>query len=122
MHPASIIVFIVVLFTFWTLTLNAFDSFFQEVSAGQPLLDLQNRSNILSPEAALNLIRTYNIEARKLYWSFFILDNAVPLVVFGSLSLIMGEYSQTLYVPFGSESSPQFRYSFTTRCRIVRHC
>ncbi len=87
LHLLVIILLIFALFTFWTYTLNAFSSLFFQVS-GQPLLDLENRNSILSVDAAMNLIRSYNIEARKMYWSFFILDNAVPFVVFGSLSLL----------------------------------
>lgn len=71
----------------WTLTLSAFGHQFKVVS-GYPPIDLQNVSSILTAEAALNQIATYSNEVKMFYWSFFILDNIIPLLSFGSFSLI----------------------------------
>lgn len=87
LHPLVIVLVIVLLNVFWTTTLATFGSHFEQISGFQPI-DLQNVSSILSAEDALQQISTYTAETRSLYWSFFILDNFVPLIVFGAFSLL----------------------------------
>lgn len=84
-HPLLLVLLIVALNVFWTLTLSAFGAQFERTAGYQPI-DLQNVSSILTPEAAFSQIQTYDDTARAFYWSFFILDNAIPLVVFGSFA------------------------------------
>lgn len=83
----GIIVLIVLLNVYWVITLEAFGTQFEQV-ANAPLLDLQNVERILSPQEATDLITSYSPEARTLYWVFFILDNLMPPIVFGSISLL----------------------------------
>jgi hypothetical protein len=82
-----IILLVVGLNGYWSLTLEAIGSHFQQI-AGAPLLDLQNVNGILSAEAALALVADYSPEARNFYWIFFVLDNLMPPIVFGSFSLL----------------------------------
>lgn len=83
----SILAIVIGLNIFWTVTLEAFGSTFEQTAGIRPL-DLQNVSEVLSAPVALEQISTYSTEARTLYWSFFILDNIVPLVTFGAFSLL----------------------------------
>jgi hypothetical protein len=87
LHPLLIVAVVLALNVFWTVTLQAFDLQFRAV-AGLPLLDLQNTTGILTPQEALALVAGYSIEARSFYWVFFILDNIVPLVAFGSFAVL----------------------------------
>jgi hypothetical protein len=82
-----ILLIIIGLNIYWSLTLNAFGAHFQQV-AGTTLLDLENVGGILSPQAAADHISTYTTEARSLYWIFFVLDNLMPPLVFGSFVLL----------------------------------
>jgi len=82
-----ILILIVGLNIYWGLTLSAFGSHFEQL-ANAPLLDLENVGSILSPEAAMTLVTSYSSEARSLYWVFFILDNLIPPIVFGSFALL----------------------------------
>jgi len=87
LHPITIVLIIVALNISWTLTLDMFGRHFQAV-AGAPLLDLQNVRSILSVDQAAALISTYSNEAKSLYWSFFIMDNLMPPLVFGAFALL----------------------------------
>lgn len=78
---------IIFLNVYWGITLNAFGTYFEQI-AGQPLLDLQNVGGILSVQEATQLITSYSSEAKTLYWIFFILDNLMPPIVFGSFILL----------------------------------
>jgi hypothetical protein len=74
----------------WLLILDALGTEFRAV-AGVPLLDLQNEigtARMVTPARALAQIAAYPSEARSLYWSFFILDNVLPPLTFGSLALL----------------------------------
>jgi hypothetical protein len=82
-----ILALILALNIYWSGTLNAFGAHFEAV-AGAPLLDLQNVGSILSAEDAAALVGSYSLEARSLYWSFFILDNLMPPLVFGVFALL----------------------------------
>ncbi|NOK62762.1 MAG: hypothetical protein GFH27_549305n184 [Chloroflexi bacterium AL-W] len=84
--PLSLVT-VVGLNTYWVLTLNAFGVHFAQV-AGAPLLDLENVRGILDATAALTLIQSYSPDARNLYWVFFVLDNLMPPIVFGSFALL----------------------------------
>jgi len=77
----------VLLLACWTFTLDAFGKLFQNIS-GQKVLDLMNVQKILSAEEAYNVISIYSMDAKILYWVFFVMDNVVPLIAFASLSLI----------------------------------
>lgn len=98
-HPVAIVALIVLFNVTWPLTLGAFGHQFEAVSGYQPI-DLQNVSGILSAEEALTQIATYSSEARSLYWSFFILDNIVPLLSFGAFSLLWAAMLPRLRHPF----------------------
>lgn len=87
LHPLLIVAVVLALNVAWTVTLQAFDLQFRAVS-GLPLLDLQNTRGILTAREALDLVTGYSVEARSLYWVFFILDNIVPLLAFGSFALL----------------------------------
>ena len=86
-HPLLIATMVVVLNVGWAVTLQSFDLQFRAV-AGLPLLDLQNTGGVLTAHEALALVAGYSVEARSLYWVFFILDNIVPLLSFGSFTLL----------------------------------
>lgn len=86
--PLPLILLVIIgLNLYWSLTLNAFGAHFQQV-AGTTLLDLENVGGILHPQAAAEHISAYSTEARSLYWLFFILDNLMPPLVFGSFLLL----------------------------------
>lgn len=87
MSLISILVLILVLNVSWTLTLELFGQHFSRV-AGLPLLDLQNVRGVLDVQQATTLISGYSTEAKSLYWSFFIMDNLMPPLVFGSFALL----------------------------------
>jgi hypothetical protein len=87
LHPLLIVAVVLALNVAWTVTLQAFDLQFRAVS-GLPLLDLQNTGGILTAPEALDLVAGYSVEARSLYWVFFILDNIIPLLAFGSFALL----------------------------------
>ena len=113
--PLPLILLVIIgLNIYWSLTLNAFGAHFQQV-AGTTLLDLENVGGILSPQAAADHISAYSTEARSLYWQFFTLDNLMPPLVFGSFVLLWIyclhrtrfnlarsiEASPVLFIPFG---------------------
>lgn len=114
LHPLLIVAVVLALNVAWTVTLQAFDLQFRAVS-GLPLLDLQNTGGILTAPEALDLVAGYSVEARSLYWVFFILDNIVPLLAFGSFALLwaallrrtspavyrLAQRTPLLLVPFG---------------------
>ncbi|MFZ4816270.1 MAG: hypothetical protein ACOYL5_17175 [Phototrophicaceae bacterium] len=83
----SIVLMIVVLLFSWSLTLQSFGQHFKDVT-GSPVLDLENVQSILTVEQALTLINGYSPAAKSLYWSFFIMDNLMPPLVFGSFALL----------------------------------
>lgn len=81
---------IVLLNTAWLVVLGAIGAQFERL-AGVPLLDLQNSvlpGEAVTPSRALAQIATYPPEAISLYWSFFVLDNVVPVLVFGAFALL----------------------------------
>jgi hypothetical protein len=82
-----ILALIVTLNVSWLLTLSAFGSQFEQVAGFLPI-DLQNTSSLLTATQAIDQIMTYSSEARLFYWVFFILDNLMPPLVFGALSLL----------------------------------
>ncbi|MDJ0757498.1 MAG: hypothetical protein QNJ45_28450 [Ardenticatenaceae bacterium] len=86
-HPAAVIALVVGLNAYWTGILEAFGAHFVTVS-GFPLLDLQNVERILSAGEAQALIANYGPEAQTLYWSFFIMDNLMPPLVFSSFAVL----------------------------------
>lgn len=110
----TILALIIALNASWLVTLDVFGAQFEQVSGYQPI-DLQNTSSILSASAAVEQVSTYPTEARSLYWSFFILDNIMPPLTFGVLSLLWAYYlsrgrgslvarlknSPFLLIPFG---------------------
>jgi hypothetical protein len=74
----------------WLVILAAIGTQFERL-AGVPLLDLQNSvlpGEAMTPARALAQIASYPPEAVGLYWSFFILDTVMPLLVFGSFALL----------------------------------
>lgn len=87
LHPTLIVGLLVGLNIYWVGILEIFGDYFERV-AGAPLLDLQNTQGVLTVEAAQALISTYNDTARALYWPFFILDNILPPLVFGTFALL----------------------------------
>ncbi|WP_159615409.1 hypothetical protein [Arthrobacter zhaoguopingii] len=87
LHPLALVLLVIFLNVFWTLTLRAFGGSFQRV-AGAPLLDLENVRGVLAPREALELLQGYGTEAQALYWTFFALDSVVPLLSFGSYALL----------------------------------
>lgn len=85
-----LIVTILLLNAAWLVTLAAIGEQFQR-AAGVPLLDLQNSvlpGEAMTPSRALEQIAGYPAEAVGLYWSFFILDNVMPPLVFGAFALL----------------------------------
>jgi hypothetical protein len=74
----------------WLVTLAAVGEQFRR-AAGVPLLDLQNSvlpGEAMTPSRALEQIAGYPAEAIGLYWSFFVLDNIMPPLVFGVFALL----------------------------------
>jgi hypothetical protein len=109
----AILLLVIGLNAYWTLTLAAIGPQFEQI-ANAPLLDLQNVMGVLSAEDALALVNTYSTEARSFYWQFFTLDNLMPPLVFGSFALLWAwllqrfpgrwtwlSSSPLLFVPFG---------------------
>lgn len=85
-----LVVTILLLNAAWLVTLAAVGEQFRRI-AGVPLLDLQNSvlpGEAMTPARALEQIATYPPEAIALYWVFFVLDNAVPPLVFGAFALL----------------------------------
>ncbi len=81
---------IVVLNVAWLVVLGAVGAQFERL-AGVPLLDLQNSvlpGEAMTPSRAVAQIASYPPEAISLYWSFFILDNVMPPLVFGAFALL----------------------------------
>lgn len=87
LHPAAILALIVALNVQWTITLQAFGQQFEKTT-GAPVLDLQNVEGVLSPSAAQAVISEYSDVAVSMYWTFFAMDNIVPLLSFGSFALL----------------------------------
>lgn len=86
-HPVLTVLIIVGLNLYWTVTLDMYGRQFRQVAGYLPI-DLQNVSRIISPAEGLAQIATYTQEAKTLYWSFFILDNIMPPLVFTSFALL----------------------------------
>lgn len=86
-HPGLSIVLIVGLNVYWTITLEMFGRQFEQVAGVLPI-DLLNVSGILTTAEAQAQIARYSQAARTLYWSFFVMDNIVPLLAFGSYTLL----------------------------------
>ena len=85
-----LVVTIVLLNAAWLVTLAAIGEQFRR-AAGGPLLDLQNSvlpGEVMTPSRALEQIAAYPPEAIGLYWSFFVLDNLMPPLVFGAFALL----------------------------------
>lgn len=87
LHPLATVSLVLLTNVFWVVTLRAFGASFERI-AGVPVLDLQNTRGILSPDGALELINAYSDNAVTLYWTFFVVDNFVPLLSFGSFALL----------------------------------
>jgi hypothetical protein len=90
LNPWFILILVVALNVYWTVTLTVFDIQFQQVS-GLQLLDLQNSfapDEIITTQSAISQIATYSQEAKALYWSFFILDNIMPHLAFSAFALL----------------------------------
>ncbi len=82
-----ILILVVGLNVYWTLTLGAIGPQFQHI-AGAPLLDLENVRGVLSADEATALLTSYSPAAQTFYWVFFILDNFIPLISFGSFAIL----------------------------------
>jgi hypothetical protein len=91
LHPLATLALIVVLNVQWTVTLQAFGQQFEKTT-GLEVLDLQNVQGVLSASAAQELISQYSEIAVSLYWTFFAMDNVVPLLSFGSFALLWAHY------------------------------
>jgi hypothetical protein len=90
--PLLLVILVVSLNIYWVLTLEALDAHFVELS-GSSLIDLQLQRSVtggaaFTPEMALAEINTYSVESKSFYWTFFILDNAMPPLVFGSFAFL----------------------------------
>jgi hypothetical protein len=100
-----LVVTILLLNAAWLVTLAAIGEQFQR-AAGVPLLDLQNSvlpGEVMTPSRALEQIAAYPPEAIGLYWSFFVLDNLMPPLVFGAFALL---WANLLHEPPGSPAAP----------------
>lgn len=89
-NPILLIFSVIALNVYWTTILDPLGRQFEAVS-GLPMLDLQNSlspDSILTPQRFMDQIATYSSEAKTLYWSFFILDNIMPPLAFGSFALL----------------------------------
>jgi hypothetical protein len=84
-----ILSFVVLANIWWTITLQAFNKQFLAI-VGFPLPDLQNGSfgPRLTLEAFQMQLASYTDAAKQLYWTFFVMDNIVPVIAFGSFALI----------------------------------
>lgn len=87
LHPTVILAWLIAINAQWVVTLQAFGAQFER-SAGAPVLDLANVQGVLSPEAAQRLVQGYSEVGVALYWTFFAMDNVVPLLSFGSFALL----------------------------------
>jgi hypothetical protein len=89
-HGGLLVTSLVTLNVAWLIMLRALGTHFQSV-ADYPLLDLQNSlssDTVMTPSRVLAQIATYTSEAKSVYWSFFILDNIMPPLTFGSFALL----------------------------------
>lgn len=87
LHPLATIALVLALNVQWTFTIQAFGREFER-AADVPVLDLQNVQGVLSPTAAQELISAYSPADVSLYWTFFAMDNVVPLLCFGSFAVL----------------------------------
>jgi|GEM_PF-1954668 len=73
----------------WTVVLQALNRQFIALS-GYALPDLQNGTFAprITLEGFLNQLSSYNNAARGFYWTFFVLDNIVPVVAFAPFALL----------------------------------
>ena len=81
------VLLVVGLNSYWAFTLNSFGAHFASV-AGAQLLDLANLGSILPMDKAALLLDGYTEEARSLYFQFFVIDNLMPPIVFGAISIL----------------------------------
>lgn len=87
LHPLTALALVILINAQWVLTLQAFGALFER-QAGALLLDLANVPTVLSPSAALELIGDYSAADIALYWTFYAMDNVVPLLSFGTYALL----------------------------------
>lgn len=87
MHPLAAFALVILLNAPWVVTLQAFGALFER-QAGAPLLDLASVPTVLAPDAALDIVSAYSSADIALYWSFFAMDNVVPLISFGAYALL----------------------------------
>lgn len=97
--PMIIVLLIAGLNIYCGVTLDAFGRHFQQISGYLPI-DLQNVGAILTAQQALEQIATYTSDTISLYWSFFILDNLMPPLVFGTFALLWVYYLKGQRHPF----------------------
>lgn len=88
--PVLLGVLAVALNVFWVVILFVINEQFLEVT-GHPLLDLQNSlspNKIITPAKVLEQLADYTQASVFVYWIFFLLDNIMPHLAFGSLGLL----------------------------------
>ena len=90
LNPALLAVLVVVLNVNWLVILAVINREFQGVT-GYSLLDLQNSlapGAIITPAKVLRQLGDYTEASRLIYWVFFVLDNIMQQLAFGSVALL----------------------------------
>lgn len=91
LNPGLLAVLVVALNVYWLIILAVIDREFQSVTNGRPLLDLQNSlapGEIITPARVLEQLGDYTPMSKLIYWIFFVLDNIMPHLAFGSIALL----------------------------------
>jgi hypothetical protein len=90
MHPLAIVALVFALNCVWLTMLNALESHFASVSEYR-FPDVQinlSPEQFAYPSIMLEQIGSYSEDAKMVYWIFFMLDNIMPPLVFGSFSFL----------------------------------
>ncbi len=91
LNPGLLGVLVLALNVYWLVILAVINREFQGVTNGHPLLDLQNSlapGEIITPAKVLEQLGDYTEASRLIYWIFFVLDNIMPHLAFGSIALL----------------------------------
>lgn len=91
LNPGLLAVLVLALNVYWLVILAVINREFQGVTNGHPLLDLQNSlapGEIITPAKVLEQLGDYTGASKFIYWVFFVLDNIMPQLAFGSIALL----------------------------------
>lgn len=91
LNPNLSAILAVALNVYWLVILTVINQEFQVVTNGYPLLDLQNSlspGEIITPAKVLEHLGDYTQASKFICWIFFMLDNIMPQLAFGSIALL----------------------------------